>query len=158
MARPTQVTVTVRDLDGDTAQWGFFVGSGQATLAAILAQVEPVVEAAALLMTGVIEQVQLTIPVNISGYTLTPSAGQDQDRRVGGRFVFKTADNDKAQINLPSFDIETYVPTPGSLIDTTDANVSNFIVAVGTSAIATNQDKDLTALATAYETYGGKKD
>jgi hypothetical protein len=156
MAAPTKIIVTIQDDDNELTHMSFFLASSVNTLAGILAAVEPVVEGIAACITGTITEVSFTKPIDTTGWTLTPSLGVSTDRLYGGRFIWRTADNAYATVNLPTLD-GAKVQDPGEDIDLTDLDIDAFHDAFLAESTVTSQDVALTALVKAYETHGGRK-
>ena len=156
MAKPTTVTVTIEDNDGDTCTMSFNLGSTIDTLASIESAAQSVVEDLQAMITGTVTEVKFSKPFDLSGWTLAASGGTAQDKLVGGRFIFVTADGIPATINAPTLDLAKVIASSKN-IDQTDADVTAFIAAVLGTTAATNQDKELTAISKAYETYGGRQ-
>lgn len=158
MAKPTRVLVTIQENggDGEKSKASFYLSSSLATLALIEASIEGVVETMQSLITGDIVEVTYSKPVDISGYTLVPAIGDDQDRLVGGRFLPQSDDPFHAQINLPTFDL-SFLDGASKNIDLTDATVILFTDALTGQSLTTSQDADLTSVPTAYRTFGSKK-
>lgn len=159
MANPTLVSVTVKDNDNENTTFEFYLGSVINTLASIEAAAQSIIEDAQALMTGDVVGVAVTVPLDISGWTLVPAAGTSKDKRVGGRFIHTSlaTPNAKKELNLPTFQVDTFVSSPGNLIDTSNAAVIALLASILGTTYASNQDVELNTLITAYETYGGKK-
>jgi len=156
MAAPTRIMVTIEDDDNERTTMSFNIASSVNTLAAILAEIEPVVEAIQACITGDVVEVSFTKPVDISGYSLTPSQGVSTDKLYGGRFIWRSADGYLATVNLPTLD-KAKVTDPGEDIDLADLDIDAFHDAFLAATTTTNQDAALTALSKAYETHGGRK-
>lgn len=159
MADPTTVTVKVKDNDNKTASFSFYLGSSIDTLASIEAAAEALVADMAALMTGDVVEVSFSKAFDTSGWTLTPAAGQAQNRMVGGRFVHTSlsSPNARKELNLPTFDIETYVSQPGKDINTAHADVVALLASIQGTTYTNITDVELDTLAKAVETYGGKE-
>lgn len=158
MANPTQVTVKVFDNDNLPAFFDFYLGSSVNTLAAINTAAQALIEDIAPLITGDIMQVTITKTLDITGWTLTPSSGQAQDRLVGGRFLHTSlaTPNAKKELTLPTFDVEAFTVSGTNLIDITNVTVAAFLAEVVSQVYSSNQDVELNTLLKYYETYGGK--
>lgn len=158
MANPTQVTVKVFDNDNLPAFFDFYLGSSVNTLAAINTAAQALIEDIAPLITGDIMQVTITKTLDITGWTLTPSSGQAQDRLVGGRFLHTSlaTPNAKKELTLPTFDVEAFTVSGTNLIDITNVTVAAFLAQVVSQVYSSNQDVELNTLLKYYETYGGK--
>lgn len=158
MANPTTVTVTVVDNDNDEATFSFYLASTINTIASIEAAAQSIIEDAQALITGTITRVQIAFPLDISGWTLAAAAGQAQDRAVGGRFIYGSlaTPNAKKELNLPTFDIESFVISPGKNIDTANATVQALMASIQGTTYTNSTDVELDTLLSAVETYGGK--
>lgn len=156
MAKPTQVTVTIQDNDNEFATMGFFLSSATNTIAGIETAAQNMVEKIQACITGNVTQCVISYPLDISGWTLVPSPdGDDTDKLVGARVIYRNADNFKAQINLPTFDL-TKVSTPGKDVNLADPDILALNVAVVANNITTNQNQVVSTVHRFYETYGGK--
>jgi hypothetical protein len=156
MAKPTTVSVKILDSDGEYCSSSFNLGSSIDTLASIEAAAKAVVEDLQACITGQVTEVKFSKPLDISTWTLAPSDGDDTDKLVGGRFIFITDDAIPSTFNLPTFDLAKVVASSKN-IDQTDADVTAFLAACLGTTLTTNQDKELTSLSKAYETYGGRQ-
>jgi hypothetical protein len=145
-------------MDNDEATFSFNLGSAIDTLASIETAAQSVLEDAAKLMTGDITKVAVTIPLDISGWTLVPAVGAPTDRLVGGRAVFGTTSNPnvKVEINLPTFDTETFVPTPGNEVNQAAQAVIDFYAACQGTTLTNSSDIEVSLLRSFKETFGGK--
>jgi hypothetical protein len=158
MANPTTVSVRVKDNDDEYSTFEFNLGSSINTLASIEAASQQIIEDAQALMTGDVVAVQVTVPLDLTGWTLAPASGAAKDRLVGGRFIHTSlaTPNAKKELNLPTFQVDTFVAS-GNLIDTSNAAVAALLASILGTTYTSNQDVELNTLVTAYETYGGKK-
>lgn len=155
MADVWDVTVSVRDIDGDPSTWGFYLDTALAP-AAVATAAEAIIEAADVLNGGVVTGVRATLVIDTTGWTLKSTA-TDYDRRQGGRFFFNAANGQKPFITLPTFRQGVYVPAGSENIDKTDTEVAAFLAALlGTSSVS-NVGSELLTSGEAYETFGGKR-
>lgn len=159
MATPTKVTVTVRDnVDENDATFSFYLGSAINTIASIEAAAQAILEEASVLMTGTITKVQFTYGIDISGWTLAEAPGADTDRLIGGRITMSaiTNPNAKARITLPTFDIATYVPSPGNDVDQSQGDVAEFIGDLQGTILVNSSDVEVGVVDSFKEVIGGK--
>lgn len=158
MANPTKITFTVQDNDSETSQGGFYLGSTIDTLASIGTAAQSVMEAIAPLMTGTITEVKFSKALDTAAWTLTPAVGAATDRLVGGRFIHQSSvtPNAKKSLNLPTFDVATFVSAGSKNIDTSNPTVAAALAAIIGTTYTNSSDVELDTLVSATETYGNK--
>lgn len=157
MAKPTRITATIREASDDleTSTMSFYLGSSIATIASIEAAAKQVLEALQECITGDIIQVQISFPIDVSGWTLSPAIGTDTDKLVGARLVMASADPFYAQINLPTFDLAKL--GSGKDVDQGDTEITAFLAALVGTTLTTSQDVEVNTVSAFYRTFGGKK-
>jgi len=154
-----KVTVSVQDQDQETGSFSFYLDDAL-TGASRDTAIQSIVEAADVLIDGIVTGVTVAAQADTTGWTLKSSVDGSNDKLIGGRFIFTGTGNvGKAQLTLPSFENDNvlYVPAGSENIDTTDTDVAAFLAAfVGTSTV-TNQGVEIAAISQAYEVFGNKR-
>jgi len=158
MARATTVSYTVSDVDDQTTTRRFYLGSAINTIAGIETAAQSVLEALSACITGDITQVQVTLPLDPSGWTLAPSTSSSgvQDRQVGAEIILRNIDNIRASITLPTFDPDKGV-AGSNVVDDQDADIAALIAAMMGTTFATAQNIEVTTFDAAFETFAGKR-
>lgn len=150
---PYQVTASVIDSDQEVSSFTFYLATADPDPAG---SAQSILEAADPLIDGIVTNVSITEVIDISGWTLKVAQTAENDRLVGGRFIW-TAGAARTTLTLPTFDKATYVPAGSENIDQVNVDVAAFIAAFLAESTVTNQETAITAVEQAYEVHGGKK-
>lgn len=148
------VKATVQDSDQESSTFQFYLDD---TIVSPETAIQNILEAADPLIDGIITDVTLSLNVDRTGWTLKTVQTAENDRLVGGRFIFRTPEGYKTSFTLPTFDKDTYVPAGSENIDQANADVAAFLAAFIGTQTNTSQGIEVTALDQAYEVHGGKK-
>lgn len=157
MAKPTRVTVTIREATDDleTSTMSFYIASALATIAAIETAAEAVVTSLSAIITGEVIEVHYSYPFDITAWSLLPSSGSDTDKLVSARLILTTDDPFFAQMNFPTFDLD-HLGT-GKDVDQTEPDVIALLAAIMANSVVTSQDQTITGQSAFYRTFGSKK-
>lgn len=148
-----KVVANVLDSDGESSTFSFYLGAADPDPAG---SAQSILEAADPLIDGIITSLGITEEIDISGWTLKVAQTAENDRLVGGRFLWG-AGAARTSLTLPTFDNTTYVPAGSENIDQAHIDVAAFITAFLAELTTTNQETEITLLEQAYEVHGGKK-
>lgn len=124
MPRPYEVITTVQDQAAKSSTSTLYVASGltqaqyEEGLQALAQLIDPV-------LSGRILALRYAIPVDISGLTGNIAAGTSDVEEVG-QFIFRTANNDPVEVNLPCIN-DTASAAGSDDLDQADANIAAFI-------------------------------
>lgn len=135
MAVPNEVTVTIRDASGDKAQASFFVQGGF-TLSQYNEMSADLANALDAVIGGVIDQMSLRLPVDLTALTGN-TVGATSDVGDVGQFQFRSTENRPVKINIPGI-LEAVVASGSDDINQADTDVAAFLAAMedGISTLA----------------------
>lgn len=151
------VQATVTDSDNKSSSFSFFLDDAL-DVAAATAAAKSIIEAADPLFDGIVTGVTMALAVDTTGWTLKSATTGENDRLIGGKFVFAGAGNvGRKSLTLPSFENDTYVPPGSENIDQSDPDIAAFLAAFLGTSTTTNQGIELLTTVEAVETFGGKK-
>lgn len=156
MGIPWTVKVSVQDGDGEIGSFSFNLGSAL-DLAGATSAAQSIISALDPLIDGVIKGASIVNSIDLSAQGLKSAVTAQTDKRVGGRFVFSSAEGFRTYMTLPSFDVNSYVPAGSENIDQANVDVAAFIAACQGTTLTTSQDNECNTVDAAYEVYGGKK-
>lgn len=157
MPKPTKIQFKVQEAsdDQETTTFSCYIGSVISTLPSIILAAKSVGEGAALIMTGQIIEARMSIPIDISAWTLVPSDGTDTDRLVSARLIMASLDPFYAQLNFPTFDLAKL--GTGKDVDQSDADVITLLGNLQGTTLTTSQDQEVDTASAFYRTFGGKR-
>jgi hypothetical protein len=124
MAQPSEVTVTIRDASGDKATASFFV-QNNFTFSQYNEMSADLANALDAVIGGVIENMSLRIPVDVSGLTGN-TIGSTADVGDVGQFQFRSTENRPVKINVPGI-LEAVVAGGSDDLNQADAAVAALI-------------------------------
>lgn len=127
MAIPNEVTATIRDASGDTAQASFFVQGGF-TLAQYNEMAVDLANALDAVIGGVIDNMSLRIPVDITGLTGN-TIGATSDVGDVGQLQFRSTENRPVRINVPGI-MESLVAAGSDDLDQAAAPMAALLAAM----------------------------
>lgn len=160
MAKPTRITVKIRETGGDQEEtrMSFYLGSSINTLAGIETAAQLVIEGLQACITGQVYEAAMSLSFDTSGWTLTPTGGTATDRLVGARLVLASDEPFYAQINLPTFDLAKLTAAGEKTVNQSDTDIAAFLAAVTTgTVITTNEDNEVSDIVSFLRTFGGRK-
>lgn len=151
MALPYEVNFTVEDGAGKKANGKFFIDSAQ-TVANAQTEAAGMLQNIADDCSGSIIAASLRLPVDVSALT-TNTADAQSNVAYGHRFLLRSAEGHRAELNIPAADQSNSVDNSNDL----NGEALTVETQIITRPITTSHDEPVTVVTDSYETWGGKR-